>query len=94
MEDILACCNVIVILWVVMVVVGVVPKEKACVVVVVMVVVVIVNISDAHNIIIRSTRACIAMTQNGSRWAGGATDFRGVILMFTCANGYQQVCMC
>jgi hypothetical protein len=89
MEDILACCNVIVILWVV---VGVVQKEKACVVVVVMVV--IVNISDAHNIIIRSTRACIAMTQNGSRWAGGATDFRGVILMFTCANGYQQVCMC
>jgi hypothetical protein len=88
MEDILACCNVIVILWVV---VGVVQKEKACVVVVVMVV--IVNISDAHNIIIRSTRACIAMTQNGSRWAGGATDFRGVILMFTCANGYQQVCM-
>jgi hypothetical protein len=89
MEDILACCNVIVILWVV---VGVVQKEKACVVVVVMVV--IVNIRDAHNIIIRSTRACIAMTQNGSRWAGGATDFRGVILMFTCANGYQQVCMC
>lgn len=90
MEDILACCNVIVILWVV---VGVVQKEKACVVMVV-VVMVIVNISDAHNIIIRSTRACIAMTQNGSRWAGGATDFRGVILMFTCANGYQQVCMC
>jgi hypothetical protein len=86
MEDILACCNVIVILWVV---VGVVQKEKACVVVVM----VIVNISNTHNIIIRSTRTCIAMTQNGSRWAGGATDFRDVILMFTCANGYQQVCM-